>query len=78
MSVADLTVACFESSSQMVKCDLAKRKYVSCWLLYRGDVVPNDINLAIAAIKQKKSVQFVDWCPTSFKVQYFQYLNSPL
>ena len=73
MSVAELTTACFEPTSQMVKCDLNKGKYMGCCLLYRGDVAPNDINLAIAAIKQKKSVQFVDWCPTGFKVQFFRY-----
>ena len=37
-------------------------------LLYRGDVVPKDVNAAIASIKASKSVQFVDWCPTGFKV----------
>merc|ERR1712192_300806 len=33
-----------------------------------GDVVPKDVNAAIATIKSKRSVQFVDWCPTGFKV----------
>ncbi len=37
-------------------------------LLYRGDVVPKDVNAAIAKIKQRKSIEFVDWCPTGFKV----------
>ena len=37
-------------------------------MLYRGDVVPKDVNAAIASIKAKRSVQFVDWCPTGFKV----------
>lgn len=37
-------------------------------LLYRGDVVPKDVNAAIAEIKVKKTLQFVDWCPTGFKV----------
>jgi hypothetical protein len=37
-------------------------------LLYRGDVVPKDVNAAIAAIKVSKTIQFVDWCPTGFKV----------
>ena len=27
-----------------------------------------DVNAAIAAIKVQKSIQFVDWCPTGFKV----------
>merc|ERR1712029_532504 len=33
-----------------------------------GDVVPKDVNQAIATIKTKRSIQFVDWCPTGFKV----------
>ncbi|KAH8041006.1 hypothetical protein HPB51_013409 [Rhipicephalus microplus] len=32
------------------------------------DVVPKDVNAAIAAIKTKRTIQFVDWCPTGFKV----------
>ncbi|VDK24781.1 unnamed protein product [Anisakis simplex] len=27
-----------------------------------------DVNSAIAGIKTKRSIQFVDWCPTGFKV----------
>ena len=34
---------------------------MSCVLLYRGDVVPKDINSAIATMKTKKNIQFVDW-----------------
>merc|ERR1719461_2401262 len=41
---------------------------MACCLLYRGDVVPKDVNAAIATIKTKRSIQFVDWCPTGFKV----------
>jgi tubulin alpha len=41
---------------------------MACCMLFRGDVVPKDVNSAIAAIKTKRSVQFVDWCPTGFKV----------
>ncbi len=36
--------------------------------IFRGDVVPKDVNAAIATIKTKRSIQFVDWCPTGFKV----------
>ena len=52
----------------MVKCDPKEGKYMAICLLYRGDVVPKDVNAAIATIKSNKSVQFVDWCPTGFKV----------
>ncbi|CAH3119942.1 unnamed protein product [Porites lobata] len=68
LSVAEITNACFEPSNQMVKCDPRHGKYMACCLLYRGDVVPKDVNAAIATIKTKRTIQFVDWCPTGFKV----------
>uniref|UniRef100_A0A8D0ERV9 Tubulin alpha chain n=1 Tax=Strix occidentalis caurina TaxID=311401 RepID=A0A8D0ERV9_STROC len=68
LSVAEITNSCFEPNNQMVKCDPGHGKYVACCMLYRGDVVPKDVNVAIAAIKTKRTIQFVDWCPTGFKV----------
>ncbi|KAJ4926365.1 hypothetical protein JOQ06_008541 [Pogonophryne albipinna] len=68
LSVAEITNSCFEPANQMVKCDPRHGKYMACCLLYRGDVVPKDVNAAIATIKTKHSIQFVDWCPTGFKV----------
>jgi len=41
---------------------------MACCMLFRGDVVPKDVNTAIASIKAKRNIQFVDWCPTGFKV----------
>lgn len=71
LSVAEITAACFEPANQMVKCDPRHGKYMACCLLFRGDVVPKDVNAAIASIKTKRSIQFVDWCPTGFKVHSF-------
>ncbi|XP_032077720.1 tubulin alpha-4 chain-like [Thamnophis elegans] len=68
LSVAEITSSCFEVNNQMVKCDPRHGKYMACCMLYRGDVVPKDVNVAIAAIKTKRTIQFVDWCPTGFKV----------
>ena len=36
-------------------------------MMYRGDVVPNDVNAAVTTIKTKRTIQFVDWCPNGFK-----------
>jgi tubulin alpha len=66
--VSEIANTCFEPTNQMVKCDPRHGKYMACCLLFRGDVVPQDVNKAIKAIKARKSVQFVDWCPTGFKV----------
>jgi len=68
LAVDTITRACFEAENQMVKCDPKKGKYMSVCLLYRGDVVPKDVNASIAGIKVQKNIQFVDWCPTGFKV----------
>ncbi|KAF1634749.1 UNVERIFIED_CONTAM: Tubulin alpha-2 chain, partial [Eudyptes robustus] len=67
-SVQDITNQCFETQNQMVKCDPRHGKYMAVCLLYRGDVVPKDVNASIAAIKTNRAIQFVDWCPTGFKV----------
>ena len=68
LGVTDITRACFEVGNQVVKCDPSAGKYMAVCLLYRGDVVPKDVNAAIATVKRNKSIQFVDWCPTGFKV----------
>ncbi|KAI8373388.1 Tubulin/FtsZ [Choanephora cucurbitarum] len=67
-SVPEITSSCFEANNQMVKCDPRSGKYMACCLLYRGDVVPKDTNAAISTIRTKRTVQFVDWCLTGFKV----------
>ncbi|XP_019743023.1 tubulin alpha-8 chain-like isoform X1 [Hippocampus comes] len=68
LSVSEITNSCFDPANQMVKCDPRHGKYMACCLLYRGDVVPKDVNAAINSIKNKRTVHFVDWCPTGFKV----------
>jgi len=67
LTVADITNAAFEPSNMMAKCDPRHGKYMACCMMYRGDVVPKDVNAAVALIKMKKTIQFVDWCPTGFK-----------
>ncbi|XP_052197166.1 tubulin beta-1 chain-like [Diospyros lotus] len=31
------------------------------------NVVPKDVNAVVATVKTKRTIQFVDWCPTGFK-----------
>lgn len=68
LTVNDITAACFDTANQLVRCDPKTGKYMACCLLYRGDVAPKDVNTSIAIIKNKKTINFVDWCPTGFKV----------
>lgn len=52
----------------MVKCDPRKGKYMACTVLFRGDISSSSISSAINSLKVKKAANFVDWCPTGFKV----------
>ncbi len=36
-------------------------------MMYRGDVVPKDVNASVKTIKIKRNIQFIDWCPNGFK-----------
>jgi len=83
-SVTNITFSCFEPGNQMVKCDPREGKHsqslvsrvqlciyleaVTCALLFRGDVTPQDVNAAVSTIKSRQTIQFVDWCPTGFKL----------
>jgi len=68
MSVDEITSAAFEPSNMMAKCDPRLGKYMATCLMYRGEVAPKDVNAAVVGIKTKRTIQFVDWCPTGFKV----------
>ncbi|CAE8724174.1 unnamed protein product [Polarella glacialis] len=68
LSVAEITMSVFEPASMFVTCDPRHGKYMACCMMYRGDVVPKDVNASVATIKTKRTIQFVDWCPTGFKV----------
>jgi tubulin alpha len=67
-TTAELTSAVFEPGNMMVGCNPSNGLYMACCLLYRGDVAPKDMNAAVATIKSKKTIQFVDWVQTGFKV----------
>jgi tubulin alpha len=67
-SCAELTTSVMtEPTSLLTKCDPSHGKFMSCCLMYRGDITPSDIKTTMSTIKNKRSVNFVDWCPTGFK-----------
>ncbi|CAH8549732.1 unnamed protein product [Dicrocoelium dendriticum] len=68
LTTPELTRSCFEPSNQLVKCDPRHGKYMACCLLYRGDVVPKEVHQSVDELRSRRSIQFVDWCPTGFKV----------
>jgi len=68
LSVAEITNSAFEPAMFMAKCDPSQGIYMAVNLMYRGDVVPKDVNAAVATIETKQTIQFVDWSPEASKV----------
>ncbi|CAH1400704.1 unnamed protein product [Nezara viridula] len=79
LTVVSMTRSCFEPQNHMINVNAPVRKgwlpgdrilgqYIACCLLYRGNVVPKEVNAAISFIKNNRSIRFVSWSPTGFKV----------
>lgn len=54
----------------MVKCDPRHGKFMASSLMYRGNIVLSDICKAINKVRNKRTVEFVDWSPTGFKIGF--------
>jgi tubulin alpha len=61
ISVSEISNAVFEPQNMMAKCDPRHGKYMACCLMYRGDVVPKDVQTAVSVIKNKRTIQ-VSFC----------------
>ena len=53
-SFQELTEACFTEENFMAKINLEHGKFMSCFLLARGDVTSSEVNTAIQYIKTNK------------------------
>merc|ERR1711861_46330 len=58
LSVAEITNSAFEPASMLCKVDPRHGKYMAVCLMYRGDVVPKDVNAAVATIKTKRTINY--------------------
>lgn len=68
IDVTTMTNQVFNQNMVMAKCDPRQGKFMSCCLLYRGDVQETEVKKALVKIQAKSTVQFVEWCPTGFKI----------
>ena len=67
-SLAEIGSGVLERWSMMAKCDpRPPHKYMAMCLMMRGDIVPKDTCCIVCNIKTRRTVEFVDWCPSSFK-----------
>merc|ERR1711981_173711 len=56
LSVQEITNACFEPANQMVNCNIRNGKFMSCCMLYRGDVVPKDVHGAVCMLSNTTAI----------------------
>uniref|UniRef100_M3Z036 Uncharacterized protein n=1 Tax=Mustela putorius furo TaxID=9669 RepID=M3Z036_MUSPF len=63
LSIAEITSVYFEP---------AKPENMACCLFYYGNMVPKDVNAAIATIKTMCTIQFMDLCPTGLRLINYQ------
>jgi len=66
-TIGELTNALFEPTNILAKCEPRRGKYMAVCIMYRGDIIPKEVTSSIQNIKTKRTIQFVDWCPTGFK-----------
>eukprot|EP00357_Protocruzia_adherens_P011918 CAMPEP_0115016858 /NCGR_PEP_ID=MMETSP0216-20121206/27727_1 /TAXON_ID=223996 /ORGANISM="Protocruzia adherens, Strain Boccale" /LENGTH=453 /DNA_ID=CAMNT_0002387475 /DNA_START=74 /DNA_END=1435 /DNA_ORIENTATION=+ len=67
-TVPQITKSVFDKTSLMVDTSLSAGKFMACSLMYRGDVVPNQVYNSLNEIKESRTIEFVDWVKTGFKV----------
>ena len=69
INVSKMTEDAFDPSMLLADCKQTEGdKYMACCLIYRGKVSTIQANKAVDNLKRKNTVNFVDWCPTGFKV----------
>ena len=68
LTSGDLLQSTFEEDNQMLSVDPNDGLYMAVTAIFRGDITPSDVNKAICRIKSERKLDFVDWCPTGFKV----------
>ncbi len=56
LSVAEITNSFFKPAGMITKCYPHHGKYMACCLMFREDVVPKDVNGAVATIKTKHTI----------------------
>jgi tubulin alpha len=66
-SVDEITASAFDPASMLTKCSSVQESYMTCNLLYRGEVHLAQIESAVSAVKANSTLKFVNCCPTSLR-----------
>jgi tubulin alpha len=67
LNTSEITRAVLEPANMMAACEPRLGKYMSCCFMFRGDFVPRDVSIGLAAVRNSRHVRFVDWVPGGLK-----------
>jgi len=67
-SIRTITSDTFNHDGWSVTCNPEYGKYIASSLNYRGIIPGHAINTALAGVRKRFDVEFVDWSPTGFKI----------
>ena len=78
-SVAEITEACsfFTRENQMIQCDTRYGKWMSCCLLYRGDIPSGNVDASIEKIRKMKRFR-IELKNKLCKISYRNVTNSTI
>lgn len=69
-TVDNITINGLFSDLQLVNSKPSEGSYISCCLIYRGNVNPTEAHKAVQNVKSNDKLNFVDWCPVGIKMIY--------
>jgi tubulin alpha len=67
-SSSEITSQVFNTNNY--SCQLGSGEYLACNLIYKGDVVPKEMQMATASLNNEKRLEFAEWVDNYVKVGY--------
>ena len=65
-STMAISQAVLSASNSLTSVNNSKEKYMSCYMMYRGDVIPKEVHQSVNMIKESGNLRQVEWVPNVF------------
>ncbi|KAL4438860.1 hypothetical protein ABPG74_016580 [Tetrahymena malaccensis] len=65
-NINNMTNQLFQNEFSFVNYKINRSIYMACSYMLRGDIIPREAIESIQNLKNKKQIQFVDWCQNGF------------
>lgn len=68
MDLNEITKEAFKPENMLANGNPRKGKFLAGSIMYRGDIVPKEVSIAFSELKTDKTIRYVDWAPSGFKI----------